>query len=148
MSATANPPGAEREQALLLLDLGEDCYAIPAGQVEIVLRNDLPRTEIPTAPAHVPAVVNHRGRALPILDAEAFLDLPRASERGRLVVLKAAEMSVALPVQRIRGIRSLSTRPAEPGLRFALGLVDLEEGAAQILDVPALLRAAAARGRR
>jgi len=92
--------------------------------------------------------IARRGRALPILDAEAFLDLPRASERGRLVVLRAADMSVALPVQRIRGIRSLAARPAEPGLRFALGLVDLEEGAAQVLDVPALLRAAAARGRR
>ncbi|HBP16684.1 MAG TPA: hypothetical protein DEA08_02680 [Planctomycetes bacterium] len=142
------PPEARAEQALLLLDLGEDCYALPAGQVEIVLRNDLPRTEIPTAPAHVPAVVNHRGRALPILDVEAFLDLPREGERGRLVVLRAADMSVALPARRIRGIRSLATRPAEPGLRFALGLVDLEEGAAQVLDIPALLRAAAARGRR
>lgn len=140
--------GGVREESLLVFQLGEHWFGVETQHIERVVLNDLPRTRIPGAPPHIDGVVNHRGRALALFSLGAYLGLSVPSEAERLVVVEAAGMSAGLPVGTIDGIHVCDVadvREPEQGMRHIRGLVELEAGVVQLLDLPGLLHEAAIR---
>ncbi len=51
----------------LSFTLGEEAYAVPVGNVEVVLETPLV-TRVPNAEAHLRGVINYRGSVVPIID--------------------------------------------------------------------------------
>jgi chemotaxis signal transduction protein len=139
------------EESLLVVRIGEAQLGIKTAFVERLLADDLPRTQVPGAPAHVLGVVNFRGAAVAVFDVLAFLGMPPPDAPSkRLVVVRAASMSAAIPVHVVKGIRRIPMsslrRGEESGaLPHTLGLFDLDEVPTHLLDLPRLLQAAAAR---
>lgn len=137
------------EDQLFVFRCGGEYLAVDPGHVAAVSSNDLVRTRIPTAPAHLEGVVNYRGRALPVLDLARFLGLDGGGDASRLVVFAIGDVRVGVPVEFIRGIvgRPDRPRPLETGISYVVGVCDLDVGATQVLDLGALLEAAAERSR-
>jgi len=139
------------EESLLVVRIGETQLGIETSFVERLLANDLPRTQVPGAPSHVLGVINHRGAAVAVFDVLGFLGIPCGDEKAkRLVVVRAASMSAAIPVHSITGIRRVPMSELRRGedsgaLPHTLGLFDLGEVPTHLLDLPRLLQAAAAR---
>ncbi|MBL4849046.1 MAG: chemotaxis protein CheW [Planctomycetes bacterium] len=141
---------AEVAGSLLVFRAGGTTLGIETSFVERLVADDLPRTAVPGAPAHILGVINHRGAAIAVLDLLTFLALPPADDpTRRLVVVRAAGMGAAIPVQAIGGIERVEfdfARLEDAGaLDHTRGLLDLESGPVYVLDLPQLLQAAAAR---
>lgn len=136
-----------QQRSLFVIGLASRWFALDTGLVDVVVANDLPRTRIPTAPLHIEGVVNHRGRALAIFDLAGYLGIGAVSATPRLVVVTAGVMSAALPVESIRGVVTVQVadlRPGEESMAHTLGLIDLDVGPTQVIDLPGLLQVAAA----
>lgn len=134
-----------------MVRIGETQLGIETSFVERLLADDLPRTQVPGAPAHVLGVINHRGAAVAVFDVLGFLGVAKGEAASqRLVVVRAAAMSAAIPVDSVTGIRRVPMSELRRGedsgaLPHTLGLFDLEEVPTHLLDLPRLLQAAAAR---
>lgn len=63
----------------LTFDLGEDRYAVPVLQVEVVLEMAI-ITRVPKSPASLKGVINHRGSVVPVVDLRTLLRLPPLEE--------------------------------------------------------------------
>ncbi len=59
----------------LTFDLGDDRYAVPVTQVEVVLEMAT-ITRVPKSPASLKGVINHRGSVVPVVDLRTLLRLP------------------------------------------------------------------------
>jgi purine-binding chemotaxis protein CheW len=59
----------------LTFDLGEDRYAVPVSQVEVVLEMGT-ITRVPKSPPSLRGVINHRGSVVPVVDLRTLLQLP------------------------------------------------------------------------
>jgi purine-binding chemotaxis protein CheW len=73
----------------LTFDLGGETFALEAGLVREVL-DVLPETDVPGAPAFVGAVINFRGRVIPLVDLRLAFDLEAAAPTidSRIVVIE------------------------------------------------------------
>lgn len=148
---SATGGGDDLEESLLVIRIGQIQLGIETTFVERLLADDLPRTQVPGAPAHVLGVINYRGAAVAVFDVPAFLGLSVEDvPNKRLVVVRAGAMSAAIPVHVVTGIRRVpmsSLRRGEDSgaLPHTQGLFDLEEVPTHLLDLPRLLQAAAAR---
>lgn len=113
-------------------------------------------TPLPFLPGHVPGLVFLRGRAVPLLDLAAFLDLagPEEGSEGeelaeRLVVVAADGMTVGLVSRRVRGVFELPAADfAAPDAlgaevrKYCQAQVSYDGRLVAVLDLPVLLRAA------
>jgi purine-binding chemotaxis protein CheW len=147
-TAEADPLAAAPANTLPLFvfRLGERWFALPPEQVASVSQDDLPRTLVPLAPSYVQGVVNYRGQALAVIDPSSFLDLRERDQGSRLLVVRAGELEAAFPSPEVRGVLSCprdEVRPAEDSMRYARGVIDLEVGVTQLLDLGGLLETAA-----
>jgi purine-binding chemotaxis protein CheW len=86
---TAGAPGGAQ---LVTFALGEDHFALDVREVERVLRWREP-VAVPGLPAWAPGVVEHAGRALPLVDLRRRFELPPAPEgvEPRVLVTQAAD---------------------------------------------------------
>lgn len=120
----------------LLVQAGEDVYALPLARVMEVLH--APRTSLGWFDGR--AVLDRRSHTLPLVDLRQWLDVtPAASTLLTIVVLQAGEARFGLVVDQVRGREEVVIKPlpkALRGLRGYAGATLIGDGRmALILDV-------------
>ncbi|EKT4077134.1 chemotaxis protein CheA [Stenotrophomonas maltophilia] len=120
----------------LLVQAGEDVYALPLARVMEVLH--APRTSLGWFDGR--AVLDRRSHTLPLVDLRQWLDVtPAASTLLTIVVLQAREARFGLVVDQVRGREEVVIKPlpkALRGLRGYAGATLIGDGRmALILDV-------------
>ncbi|WP_285303042.1 chemotaxis protein CheA [Stenotrophomonas maltophilia group sp. Smal13] len=123
----------------LLVQAGEDVYALPLARVMEVLH--APRTSLGWFDGR--AVLDRRSHTLPLVDLRQWLDAtPAASPLLTIVVLQAGEARFGLVVDQVRGREEVVIKPlpkALRGLRGYAGATLIGDGRmALILDVDGL----------
>ncbi|WP_303639057.1 chemotaxis protein CheA [Stenotrophomonas tuberculopleuritidis] len=123
----------------LLVQAGEDVYALPLARVMEVLH--APRTSLGWFDGR--AVLDRRSHTLPLVDLRQWLDVtPAASSLLTIVVLQAGEARFGLVVDQVRGREEVVIKPlpkALRGLRGYAGATLIGDGRmALILDVDGL----------
>ncbi|WP_416057633.1 chemotaxis protein CheA [Stenotrophomonas maltophilia] len=123
----------------LLVQAGEDVYALPLARVMEVLH--APRTSLGWFDGR--AVLDRRSHTLPLIDLRQWLDVtPAASPLLTIVVLQAGEARFGLVVDQVRGREEVVIKPlpkALRGLRGYAGATLIGDGRmALILDVDGL----------
>ena len=123
----------------LLVQAGEDVYALPLARVMEVLH--APRTSLGWFDGR--AVLDRRSHTLPLVDLRQWLDVtPAASPLLTIVVLQAGEARFGLGVDQVRGREEVVIKPlpkALRGLRGYAGATLIGDGRmALILDVDGL----------
>lgn len=123
----------------LLVQAGEDVYALPLARVMEVLH--APRTSLGWFDGR--AVLDRRSHTLPLVDLRLWLDVtPAASTLLTIVVLQAGEARFGLVVDQVRGREEVVIKPlpkALRGLRGYAGATLIGDGRmALILDVDGL----------
>lgn len=112
---TAEQVESEDQNDYVVIVLGGHSFALPATTCREVIK--LPRiVRIPRLPAHLPGIINLRGEIVAVTDLRPLLRYPveAASAGYRLVVLADGALRTALLVERVEGMRTLSTREIEP----------------------------------
>ncbi len=120
--ADADPsPGSEhRLRNLVVFELGDELYGVPATEV-IEVRAPLALMPLPNVPPHVLGLINLRGVVLPVLDLRRKfgLHLKPHGPDNRLIILKGPGYSVAVWVDRVLDLARLPRadfQPAPPGV--------------------------------
>jgi purine-binding chemotaxis protein CheW len=92
----ANDTGGPAALQVLTFDLGHETFALEAILVREVLDRS-PETQVPGAAAFVDAVINFRGRIIPLADLRVAFGLPTAgsSPDSRIIVIEFALASEA-----------------------------------------------------
>ncbi len=99
----AEPAGREAE--LVVLALGAERYGIDILQVQTI-QALAGLARVPGLPAFWAGLVNLRGRLYPVLNLRRYLALPgQPAEGGKVVLVKAANLSVALWVDDVLEVR-------------------------------------------
>jgi purine-binding chemotaxis protein CheW len=137
---------------VLVLSLEGQRYGVGAAVVRELVRA-VRLTPLPCAPDVVEGLLNLRGELVPVLDLRRRFGLsPRPLKASdHLVVVRAAERTVALRVDRAEGLLevapgALDTTPAElPGVGYVAGAVKLEDGLVLLHDLPRFLSEAEGR---
>lgn len=80
-------------------------------------------TAIPTAPKYVRGLMNHRGKAVPVMDLRLRLDMEEApyDERSCVIVVEINTMQCGIAVDRVSDVEtilpaSIARSPVETGL--------------------------------
>ena len=150
--APQRPPEAPATRTpLFVFRLGERWFALPPERVDTVTHDDHARTLVPMAPSYLQGVVNYRGQALAVVDPSGFLELAERPPTRRLLVVRVGELQAALPSPEVRGVvlcDESALQPPEQSMRYTRGVLDLEVGVTQVLDLGALLGTAAELGAR
>ena len=131
-------------------ELGADRYLLPVGRVEAVLPLPVLKA-LPGAPDGVAGVLNHRGRAVPVVDlARLALGRPAADRRSTRLVLvrfpaRGTERTLGLVVEGATTVRRAAEEDFQPaGIPAAAwlgGVATARDGAglAQRVEVEGLL---------
>ncbi|SNY69146.1 chemotaxis protein CheA [Stenotrophomonas sp. CC120223-11] len=102
----------------LLVQAGEDVYALPLARVMEVLH--APRTSLGWFDGR--AVLDRRSHTLPLVDLRQWLDVtPAASPLLTIVVLQAGEARFGLVVDQVRGREEVVIKPLPKALRGLAG---------------------------
>ncbi|MBS3728833.1 chemotaxis protein CheA [Stenotrophomonas sp. PE591] len=102
----------------LLVQAGEDVYALPLARVMEVLH--APRTSLGWFDGR--AVLDRRSHTLPLVDLRQWLDVtPAASTLLTIVVLQAGEARFGLVVDQVRGREEVVIKPLPKALRGPRG---------------------------
>jgi purine-binding chemotaxis protein CheW len=125
----AAAPDRDREAGemltLVVLRLGNDCYAVPITAVREILRVGRV-TPVSPAPAFVHGVINLRGVVVAVLDLRVFFGIEPgpAGDAARIVVAEGGGMSVGILVERIEEIIDLPATEVKPPLPSAKGIAE------------------------
>ncbi len=155
-TVTIERPEADAIEALTF-DVQGETFALEAGLVREVL-DLLPETEIPGAPAFVGAVINFRGRVIPLADLGLAFGLERTAPTtdSRVIVIEFEIDSVptliglrADKVFEVTTIEHASTEEApRVGLRWRQDFIQrLAKRGGDLIVIPSLAAIFAARGR-
>jgi purine-binding chemotaxis protein CheW len=103
----------ERTQ-LVTFRVGDQRYAADVFSVERVLRWTAPRA-VPNVPAWLDGVIDHGGRAVPVIDLRARFDLPPAPtrEHARILVFTVGESRIAATVDAVDEVATVHTTDLE-----------------------------------
>lgn len=133
---------------LLTFRLGAHLFAAPIDSVQRVLRHVPPR-RLPDMPAWMEGVVDHEGRAIPVIDLRRRfgLEAPSPAAQARLVVCGSAEAPAALLVDAVLDVRPVAPSDVEEppvlfrGLagEYLRGLTRRQGDLVVVLDVDRLL---------
>ena len=107
-------PPVEGIEILVFTLAGEQFGIATARVLEVVPARGL--TPVPSVPAFVLGVVNHRGRILPVLDLCGLLALPRQAvmDGNRLVVVESGDMTFGLLAEAVSGVVQGDARAVAP----------------------------------
>jgi purine-binding chemotaxis protein CheW len=121
-----DPSGAADVEALTF-ELGGEIFALDAGVVREVL-DLLPETRVPGAQAFVDAVINFRGRVIPLVDLRVAFGLDRLAPTAdsRIIVIEqpidGTDLLIGLRADKVREVATIAaeaTEAAPPvGLRW------------------------------
>lgn len=136
------------DHGVIVLGIGVGRYAVPLSAIEEVGRLP-PVTRLPGVPSWLLGVANWRGRVLAVVDLRAELGEPPvpATRRTRVVVLRAAGVTVGLVADSVSGLRpSAEVGPVPPelapgGARLLAGVSTGgdDDAPVALLDVAAVL---------
>ena len=116
-------------------------YALPLAAVREVVVQPEGLVRVPRAPAPVLGVVNLRGRVVTVVDFPLLLELPRATQPQRkLILLDRGRRDLALSVTDVEGIETVekvSTQPRESRAPVR-GVTRVKGVAVTVLDTDAL----------
>lgn len=141
----------------LTFDLRGETFALEAGLVREVL-DLLPETVVPGAPSFVSAVINFRGRVIPLVDLRVAFDLDAAEPTidSRIVVIEhdldGEPALIGLRADKVHEVTSIERAVTEAaprvGLRWRPDFIRLlarRDG--DVIVIPDLEQIFAARGR-
>jgi purine-binding chemotaxis protein CheW len=124
----------------LLLPVGADLYAVPAGTVREVVT--APRlTRLPTAPPWVLGLFNLRGEIVPLFDIAARLGIGATPRPPYAAVVRTALGLAGLATTSLPDVVSLDERVGPSELAGTAGSFALESRLVVELDVDVLLEA-------
>lgn len=126
---------------LIVFEVNDRRLALPVAATVSVLRM-VAISPLSNAPGSVLGVVNVRGTVVPVFDIRRRLRLEARGARAsdRLVLVRIAQRLVAVPADRVEGLREVpagSVRPPDTLMREAgavAGLVAVAEGILLIQD--------------
>ena len=123
---------ADGSLEVLTFDLGGETFAIEAVLVQEIL-DPLPETRVPGAHPCVPAVINFRGRVIPLADMRVAFDMENAGagQDARIIVLELViggePMQIGIGTERVNEVTTLMAKDTEPppalGMRWPRGLL-------------------------
>lgn len=126
--------------AYVCFTLGVERYGVPIEHVrEVAELGDV--VAVPGAGAPIAGIRHLHGDIIPVLRLPGLLGAPGGRAR-RIVVVRDGDRHAGLAVDATSGVEELP-RPEGPGDRLTLGAVLHEDALVGILDVPAVLDAAA-----
>ena len=135
-------------QQLVTFRLADDQFAVDVAAVERVLRYTAPAA-LPNLPAWIDGVIEHGGRALPVIDLRTRFGMPRLSPRPdqRILVLAVGSELLGVTVDSVHEVMSVapeditSPPPLFRGLNaeYLRGLVYGEGSLIIFLDVARVL---------
>ena len=131
---------------ILVFAVDSDRYALPASNVEQVLRS-VAITDLPGAPLVVEGVVNVRGTIVPVLDLRCRFGLPErpVTLSDLLIVASAGSRRVAFRADAGATIRKIDpasfarTNDSLTQSRYVAGLAKLPDGIIVIHDLASFL---------
>jgi chemotaxis signal transduction protein len=99
---------AARGREVLVWTLGSEKFALPLGDIDLVLKSDR-TTPVPGAPAALIGLASRRGRLLNVVDpAPALGQRTAEAGDGHLLVLKNTRPRLALRVDHAEGVTALT----------------------------------------
>lgn len=116
---------ADGQLEALTFDLAGETFAIEATIVREIL-DHLPETSVPGADAHVGALVNFRGRIIPLADLRVAFGLDRSEETldSRIVVIECdcdgGETLVGIRADKVYEVTYLDRTDIEPAPRLGM----------------------------
>ena len=118
-----DPESAGVSADILIFELGEQRFGLPASHVRELLRA-VAVTPLPNAPWFVDGIINVRGELMPVLDLASRLRLPTKpiSHTDHLIVVSVGDRLVALRAQRATDLVRLDVRQIEPLAQHLGGL--------------------------
>ncbi|MBP1533908.1 MAG: chemotaxis protein CheW [Ruminococcus sp.] len=130
---------------LLTFSAAENCYGFYILDVADII--EIPElTKIPTAPDFVLGLMNHRGKAVPVMDLRLRLGLPEGEfdERSCIIVLEINTLQCGLRVDRVLDAElirpeDITRSPVENGMVKGFVIRDGKERIS-ILDPEILVR--------
>jgi purine-binding chemotaxis protein CheW len=135
-------------QQLVTFRLGDDQFAVDIFVVERVLRYSAPAI-LPNLPPWIDGVIEHGGRAVPVIDLRTRFGMPRLSPRAehRILVLSVGEELLGVTVDSVHEVMSVAPEdiaappPLFRGLNaeYLRGLVYGEGSLIIFLDVARVL---------
>jgi purine-binding chemotaxis protein CheW len=141
----------------LTFDLQGETFALEAGLVQEVL-DLLPETDVPGAPPFVGAVINFRGRVIPLVDLRLAFDMTAGSPTidSRIVVIEYAldgqPTLIGLRADKVHEVTSITLDTTEQAPRVGMSwradfirLLARRDG--DLIVIPDLDQIFAARGR-
>ena len=108
---------------LVLFALGDDLFAADVQEVDRVLR---PRAlvAVPRLPHWVAGMLEHAGRALPVIDLRARFELPPAPSGAepRILVIGGADGRIGVLVDRVAEVAAVDVADIDPSPALFRGL--------------------------
>lgn len=113
--SSGNQKSADGEQ-FIVFQLGSECYGIPIGSVDEVVRCPDTLTRVPIAPAFVRGLMNLRGKALPVIDQNQRFSIEEASEvqRKRIIVVTVEGLKAGFLVDKVSEVLTVSASEISP----------------------------------
>jgi purine-binding chemotaxis protein CheW len=125
----------------LLLPVGADLYAVPAGAVREVVT--APRlTRLPGAPAAVLGLFNLRGEIVPLFDVAGLLGIGHTPRPPYAAVVRTGLRLAGLGATRMPSVVALDDRIGSSELAGTAGSFALDTRLVVELDIEALLEPA------
>lgn len=99
----------ETTEQFLIFQLGEESYGLPVKSVEEVIRVPAEVTRVPGAPDFVSGVINHRGKALPLINQNMrFGSLrPKPSAKTRAIILTLENLRAGFVIDGVSDVKSV-----------------------------------------
>jgi len=125
LKKTAANDAAQDELEVLTFEIGNETFALGAAIVREIL-DLLPETTVPGSRAFVNAVINFRGKVIPLADIRVALGMPKTATTidSRIVVvemdIEGVPTLVGLRTDKVNEVAALSMAGSEPPPRVGL----------------------------
>jgi purine-binding chemotaxis protein CheW len=131
---------------LLAFDLDGQCYALPLGAVERIVRI-VSVTPLPSAPEVVAGVINVHGRIIPVVDLRKRFRLPPREIvlSDQLIIAHTSRRPVALMADSASGVVEcaeqdvVTAEAIVPRMQYVSGAAMLRDGIVLIHDLDSVL---------
>ncbi len=114
---------ADKEEQLVVFDLGEEVYGIDISRVQEIIRMQS-ITQVPGAPSFVEGVINLRGKIIPVVDLHRRFGLPPAdsTKASRIVVVETDGHTIGMVVDAVSEVLRIPGDCIEPPSPIVAGV--------------------------
>lgn len=136
----------EKLNQFVIFSVDEHRYALPLSTVERTVRA-VEVTTLPKAPDIVLGIINVQGRIIPVINiCKRFRLHPREMNLSdQLVIAHTSKYKISLLVEAVHGVAEypeqevVAVEEIIPGIEYVKGVIKLEDGMIQILDIDTIL---------